>query len=114
MPESVAARSGGVQGFANEIDRELGVRGSLIVVAGPAYWVVTSYPDADAAADALRSAVNARPNDRLVDELVPAIRRIGRIDPGPGGRRPVATGARRCRTPTTSSTTSATRSSSAS
>ena len=84
VPESVAARSGGVQAYANGIDRELGVRGSLIVVAGPAYWVVTSYPDADAAADALRSAVNARPNDRLVDELIPAIRRIGRIDPGPG------------------------------
>jgi hypothetical protein len=83
VPESVAARSGGVQGLANEIDRELGARGTLIVVAGSSYWVVTSYPDSDAAASALRSAVNARPNDRLVDELVPAIRRIGGIDPGP-------------------------------
>ena len=70
-------------GFANTIARELGVRGTLIVVAGPAYWAITSYPDPMRAADALRSAVNARENDRLVDELVPAIRRIGRIDPGP-------------------------------
>ena len=85
VPEAVAARSGGAHEFANEIDREIGVRGSLIVVAGPSYWVVTSYPDSDAAADALRSAVNARTDDRLVDELVPAIRRIGRIDPGPAG-----------------------------
>jgi hypothetical protein len=85
VPESVAARSGGVQEYANQIDREIGLRGTLIVVAGPSYWVVTSYPDADAAAAALRSAVNARPDDRLVDELVPAIRRIGRIDPGGKG-----------------------------
>jgi hypothetical protein len=83
VPPPVAARAGGVQAFANEIDRDLGVRGTLIAVAGPSYWAVTSYPDSDAAAAALRSAVNARGGDRLVDELVPAIRRIGRIDPGP-------------------------------
>ena len=84
VPEAVAARSEGVQGFANQVDRGLGVLGTLIVVAGLDYWAVTSYPQADEAADALRSAVRARDDDRLVDELVPAIRRIGEIDPGPG------------------------------
>jgi hypothetical protein len=85
VPQPVADRAGGVQGFANEIDREIGVRGTLIAVAGRSYWVVTSYPDADAAASALQFAVNASPNDRLVDELIPGIRRIGRIDPGANG-----------------------------
>ena len=83
VPADVAAPSGGAQGFANHVARDIGLRGTLIVVAGPAYWAITSYPNSDAAAAALRSAVNARDNDRLVDELVPAIRRIGRIDPGP-------------------------------
>jgi len=82
VPAAVA--SDGVGSFANEIDRGLHIRGSLIVVAGRDYWVVTSYPQSDAAAAALRTAVNAHPNDRLVDELVAAIPRIARIDPGPG------------------------------
>ncbi len=81
VPAAVA--SGGVGAFANEIDRTLRVRGSLITVAGNDYWVVTSYPQSDAAAGALRMAVNQRPDDRLVDELLAAIPRIARIDPGP-------------------------------
>jgi len=44
---------------------------------------VTSYPQSDAAAAALRTAVNAHPNDRLVDELIAAIPPIARVDPGP-------------------------------
>jgi hypothetical protein len=83
VPAGVAARAGGVGSFANEIDRTLHVRGALIVVAGSDYWVVTSYPQSDAAADALRAAVNKSPDDRLVDELLAAIPRLGRIDPGP-------------------------------
>ena len=55
VPAAVAARAGGVGPFANEIDRTLHVRGALIVAAGNDYWVVTSYPQSDAAADALRS-----------------------------------------------------------
>ena len=89
VPAAVAAPSGGAQGFANQVARSLGLRGTLIVVAGPAYWAITSYPNSDAAAAALRSAVDARANDRLVDELVPAIRRIGRIDPGPAADPPL-------------------------
>ena len=89
VPAGVAAPSGGAQGFANHVARDVGLRGTLIVVAGPAYWAITSYPNSDAAAAALRSAVNARGNDRLVDELVPAIRRIGRIDPGPSADPPI-------------------------
>ena len=85
VPASVAAPLGGTQGFANRVAGSLELRGTLIVVAGPDYWAVTSYPEAEEAAAALRSAVRARDDDRLVDELVPAIRRIGRIDPRPAG-----------------------------
>jgi hypothetical protein len=85
VPESVAARSGGVRGFANDVDGALRARGTLVVVAGPSYHLVTSYPNPERAVSALRAAVNADDDDRLVDELVPAIRRIGRIDPGPAG-----------------------------
>ena len=83
VPAAVAAPSGGAQGFANQVGRSLGLHGTLIVVAGPAYWALTSYPDTEQAVSALRSAVKARDHDRLVDELIPAIRKIGRIDPGP-------------------------------
>jgi hypothetical protein len=85
VPEGVAARSGGAQGFANDVDAELRAPGTLIVAAGPNYHLVTSYPDPDRAVSALRAAVNADNDDRLVDELIPAIRRIGRIDPGDTG-----------------------------
>lgn len=92
VPAAVA--SGGVGAFANEIDRTLHIRGTLIVVAGRDYWAVTSYPQSQATADALQTAVNARQDDRLVDELVAAIPRIARIDPGPEadpGQQPVST-----------------------
>jgi hypothetical protein len=83
VPAAVASRAGGIGPFANEIDRTLHVRGSLIAVAGRDYWIVTSYPQSDAAANALRTAVNESPDDRLVDELLTAIPEIARIDPGP-------------------------------
>jgi hypothetical protein len=83
VPADVASRADGIGPFANEIDRTLHVRGSLIAVAGNDYWVVTSYPQSDAAAGALRTAVNQSPDDRLVDELLAAIPAIARIDPGP-------------------------------
>ncbi|HYH57633.1 MAG TPA: hypothetical protein VD790_00235 [Thermoleophilaceae bacterium] len=86
VPEAFAERAGGVGELAHGIDRALGLRGTLIVVAGPAYWALTSYPNSDGAANALRTAVNERDGDRLVDELVPAVERIGRrVDPGPSG-----------------------------
>lgn len=83
VPAAVASRAGGIGPFANEIDQTLHVRGSLIAVAGRDYWIVTSYPQSDAAANALRTAVNESPDDRLVDELLTAIPEIARIDPGP-------------------------------
>ncbi len=89
VPPGVAEPAGGAQGFANQVASTLGLRGTLIVVAGGDYWAVTSYPEADEAAAALRSAVRARDDDRLVDELVPAIRRIGQIDPGPASDPPI-------------------------
>jgi hypothetical protein len=85
VPAGVAAGSGGVGAFANEIDRTLHVRGTLITVAGNDYWAVTSYPRSHAAAAALQTAVNAHPNDRLVDELIAAIPKVASIDPGREG-----------------------------
>jgi hypothetical protein len=67
------------------VDVDLRVRGTLIVVAGSAYWVVTSYADSEAAASALRAAVTKRPHDRLVNELTTAIPALARVDPGPEG-----------------------------
>ncbi len=81
VPAAVA--SGGAGAFANEVDRTLHIRGTLIMIAGRDYWAVTSYPESHATAAALQTAVNARPNDSLADELVAAIPRIARIDPGP-------------------------------
>ena len=83
VPEGAASRAGGVAEFANDVARGYDVRGTLIVVAGGDYWAVTSYPQSHAAAAALQAAVNKRPDDRLVDELLDAIPRIARIDPGP-------------------------------
>jgi hypothetical protein len=83
VPEAVAARSGGIRGFANDVDHTIVNPGTLIAVAGPSYWAVTSYPRPDEAASALRAAVTERGDDRLVDELLAAIPRIARVDPGP-------------------------------
>jgi hypothetical protein len=85
VPEGIASRSGGVHQFANEVDRALGVRGTLIAVAGPAYWAVTSYPQSHAAAAALQTAVSDHADERLVTQLVDAIKRLGPVDPGPAG-----------------------------
>ena len=85
VPPGVAARSGGIQDFANQVDKALRVQGTLIAVAGGSYWAITSYPRSDATASALRTAVTARANDRLVDELLAAIPQIARIDPGRTG-----------------------------
>lgn len=85
VPASVAEAAGGVQRFANLVDRDLRVPGTLIVVAGSHYWAVTSFPQSEKAASALRAAVTKRPDDRLVDELTDAIPAIARVDPGPEG-----------------------------
>ncbi len=85
VPAGVVARSGSIQEFANEVAVGAGLSGTLIVVAGNDYWAATSYPRSEQAAAALRTAVEAREDDRLVDELLPAIERIGRIDPGQDG-----------------------------
>jgi hypothetical protein len=85
VPAGVVARSGSIQEFASEVAVGAGLSGTLIVVAGNDYWAATSYPRSDQAAAALRTAVEAREDDRLVDELLPAIERIGRIDPGQDG-----------------------------
>jgi hypothetical protein len=84
VPESVAARSGSLENFAKDVDRTLDVRGAFVVVAGPAYWVITSYPQSDRAVSAVRAGVAARDGDPLAAELVRVVERLGRVDPGRG------------------------------
>ena len=83
LPASAAARAGGVGGLASQIDRQTVVRGTLIVVAGPGIHAITSYPQSEAAVDAIRSAVSRHEDDRLAAQLLAAIPRLGRVDPGP-------------------------------
>jgi hypothetical protein len=83
LPASAAERSGGVGGLASQIDRETVVRGTLIVVAGPGIHAITSYPQSEAAVGAIRSAVSRHEDDRLAAQLLDAIPRLGRVDPGP-------------------------------
>ena len=83
LPGSAAARAGGVGGLASQIDRQTVVRGTLIVVAGPGIHAITSYPQSEAAVGAIRSAVAQHEDDRLATQLLAAIPRLGRVDPGP-------------------------------
>ncbi len=83
LPSSAAATGGGAGGLANAIDRAIDVPGALIVVAGPAYYVVTSHPRSQAAAIALRGAVARHRADGLAAQLLDAIDGIAAADPGP-------------------------------
>ena len=83
LPASAAARVGGIAALAQQIDRRSVVRGTTIVVAGPAIHATTSYPQSDRAVGAIRQAVARHENDRLATQLLDAIPRLGRVDPGP-------------------------------
>ena len=83
LPASAAARAGGVGGLASQIDRRTTVRGTLIVVAGPGIHAITSYPQSEQAVAAIRQGVSRHEGDRLVEQLLAAIPRLGRVDPGP-------------------------------
>jgi hypothetical protein len=81
----VAAGRGGAadaERLAREIDRAIDVPGALIVVAGPAFHVITSHPRAEAATSALRTAVERHSDDSLEVQLTAAVERIGAVDPG--------------------------------
>jgi hypothetical protein len=83
LPASAADDTGGAGGLANAIDRAIDVPGALIVVAGPAYYAVTSHPGSQAAAAALRRAVARHRSDGLAAQLLDAIDGIAAVDPGP-------------------------------
>jgi hypothetical protein len=82
VPEVLARREGGVAGLANNIDRTLQPRGALIVVAGPAFHVITSHPRAEPTVVALRSAITRHREDGLAEQLLAGVSAIARVDPG--------------------------------
>jgi hypothetical protein len=92
VPEVLARREGGPAGLANSIDRTLQPRGALIVVAGPAFHVITSHPRAEPTVVALRSAIARHREDGLAEQLLAGVSGIARVDPGVGEdlRGPVA------------------------
>ena len=83
VPAEAAERLGGVAALANAIDRRLRARGTLVVVAGPSIYAVVSYDGAPQAVAALRRAVATHRDDGLAAQLLDAVDRIARIDPGP-------------------------------
>jgi hypothetical protein len=84
VPDALALQEGGAAGLANNIDRALQPRGALIVVAGPAFHVITSHPRAQPTLAALRSAVTRHREDGLAAQLLAAVGGIARVDPGAG------------------------------
>lgn len=84
VPERVVARSGSLENFAKDVDRTLDVRGAAVFVAGPAYWVITSYPDSGRAVSAVSAAVSERDSDPLDEELLRVVKRLASADPGAG------------------------------
>lgn len=81
---STADAVGGTRNLANGIDKALGLKGNLIVVAGPSIFLVTSYPQVEPALDGLRSAVEENQGRPLIYKLLAAADRVGGNDPGPG------------------------------
>jgi hypothetical protein len=75
--------SGGLAAFAQAVDRDLGNRGALLLVAGDERFVLTSHPEADATKRAVERAANANEGEPLVDELEAAVDGIAEADPGP-------------------------------
>ena len=75
VPESLADQEGGVGGLAKNIDPTLQAPGSLIVVAGSSFYVITSHPRSEATASALRTAVTRHADDGLAAQLLDAVTR---------------------------------------
>lgn len=82
VPEALAGREGGAQGLAENIDPTLQAPGALVVVAGPAFYAITSHPRAQATASALRAAVTRHAEDGLAAQLLDGVAAIARVDPG--------------------------------
>jgi hypothetical protein len=89
VSEATASRAGGVAALANDIDRRLNAPGTVFVTAGSRSWLVTSYPDTNAATSAVQQAFEA--HERLVDQLLEAVAGIAAVDPGPSRSSPAGT-----------------------
>jgi hypothetical protein len=88
VSEEQASRAGGVAALANDLDRRLDAPGTIFVTAGSRSWLVTSFPDTNAATGAVQQAFEA--HDALVDQLVEAVAGIASVDPGPARAPPGA------------------------
>jgi hypothetical protein len=88
VSEAEASRAGGVTALANELDHRLGAPGTVFVTAGSRSWLVTAYPDTNAATAAVQQAFDA--HDALVDQLREAVAGIAAVDPGAGTSTPPA------------------------
>jgi hypothetical protein len=88
LSESEATRAGGLTALANALDQRLGAPGTVFVVAGSRSWLVTAYPDTNAAQAAVQQAFDA--HRAFVDQLLEAVDGIAAIDPrtGPSPARP--------------------------
>ncbi len=85
VKESTARAEGGSAGFANAVDRDLHIRGTLLVSAGTSIHMVVSHQAVDRTIQAVRDAAEAKKGDGLGEQLLEAVMRIAVVDPGPGG-----------------------------
>jgi hypothetical protein len=85
VSEADARAQGGSAGFANAVDRDLHIRGTLLVSAGTSIHMVVSHPAVDRTIQAVRDAVEAKKDDGLGEQLLEAVTRIAVVDPGPSG-----------------------------
>jgi hypothetical protein len=82
VSEDDAAKAGSVKGFANAVDHNIHLHGTLLVFAGDIH-MVTSYPSLDRTVEAVREAANATEGEGLGDQLLQIVTAIADVDPGP-------------------------------
>lgn len=83
VPGMTAERNGGIAKLSNAVFTRAGLRGALMVVAGPQVWITTSY-DSGPALTAVQQAIAAHDGKRLAPALLDSVDRLARVDPGPG------------------------------
>lgn len=82
VPEPRAAREGGTGALAHAINRDLPLKGALLVVAGGSAFAVTSYENSNAAVAAVSRAFARHEGDRG-RQLLAAVDELAEADPGP-------------------------------
>jgi hypothetical protein len=85
VKKSSALAQGGSKGFANAVDRDLHIRGTLLVSAGSSIHMVVSHQGVDRTIQAVSDAVESKKDDGLGEQLLEAVSRIATVDPGPSG-----------------------------